>query len=210
MSTDNPEKNSENKTEDSEITTVDSTPIQETPEKVTPVVQKKSVVKTNRYGTKYGKNRSDLAPFGYDDSGSILAPFGLKRNSNIPRKRRAPSSKSSANARSKFIKKKEDKIKDIVENAMRSKKNEEIKISNSSENILSSNSSNMVKNTFKDFQPLIILGIIGACALFYFQKTKKSQPKKSSDDWISLSPEYKVSKPVQEEDPHSQPDSSGF
>lgn len=69
-------------------------------------------------GVLVGMNVTPAAPFGHGPNGAVLAPFGYLKNGKTPRKRKPPKWKSTANAKSAYMRKKEEQTKSLVANIL--------------------------------------------------------------------------------------------
>ena len=173
---------------------VETTP-QEVAEKVeppTPATKPAPVkLRYNRYGTPInGVNKSDKAPFGYHpETGEILAPFGMKTGTTIPRKRKAPPSKSTNNAHTAYLRKREDNlstkvkddlIKDIFGSRFQQPK--ELKVEAKYEDNDIDSEDEMPRKSVKveepDYKPYIIAAILAAGGYYLLNKKSATAPVK--------------------------------
>lgn len=172
------------------------------PEKVEPTspVQKSapSVLKYNKYGSPInGVNKSDKAPFGHHpETGEVLAPFGFRVKTNIPRKRRAPPSSSTVNAHTAYLKKRENTLSNRVKDNLlkdlfgdRFAKPKEIKlgVKNDTSDIDSDSEEDMPRKSNNQIAPQpnympYLIGLALAAGGYYLLMKKKPPVKKNPPD----------------------------
>jgi hypothetical protein len=100
-------------TEDKKVeneSSVEDSPVSEKSEPTTPFYW--SIKKS---GVRVGINVTKQAPFGFGPDGKLLAPFGYTL-SGRPRLRKAPSAKSTNTAKKRYMEKKKDQAKTLLEN----------------------------------------------------------------------------------------------
>jgi hypothetical protein len=179
-------------------------PEAETPEKPQPTSPKQKSrpekLIYNRYGTPVnGINRSDKAPFGYHpETGELLAPFGLKSGTNIPRKRRAPPARSTANAHSAYLKKREknisskvknDLIKDLFGDRFQKPKEIKLEVKNDTNDIDSESEEEMPRKQKEEsnYAPYLVALAVAGVGYYMFAK-KKPAPKPPSNNTQTYQP----------------------